>query len=96
MGSRKVSGISQLGPEALVWARSFGGVGAAVYSVRERPLNLGVAGLEALLVDDSSDIMVPRGRQEIKTDRVQSQWEEDLISFPAVSQSKDSNNPRNR
>lgn len=51
--------MSQFGgsPGALCGTRSLGGVGAEEYSVSARPLNLGVTGVVAPLVDGSSDMI---------------------------------------
>lgn len=61
LGSKKASGISQLGGKpGIRGVRWDGGVGAAVYSVKARPLalgDLGVTGVVTPLVAGSSDMM---------------------------------------
>lgn len=57
LGSKKASGMPQLGGNpGTRGARSEGGVGAAVYSVKARPLRLGEVGVVTPLVG-SSDMM---------------------------------------
>lgn len=57
LGSKKASGMPQLGGNpGIRSARSEGGVGAAVYSVKARPLRLGVVGVVTPLAEGSSDM----------------------------------------
>ena len=59
MGNKKALGTPQLGgTPGIRSARSEGGVGAAVYSVKAKPFILGVAGVVAPLVVDSSDMTI--------------------------------------
>lgn len=61
LGSKKASGMPQLGGNpGMRSARSEGGVGAAVYSVKARPLRLGVVGVVTPLAEGSSDMINPQ------------------------------------